>query len=210
MVGIEACRRTRRGGYSAGNVESTFLRAMVLFREGNRDRAEPLFRVVAKTDQQRSEVAIAMHILGNYIGRTDPREAERLYRRSIEIGEEISSRHHVAQTLHSLANLIGRDRKRSKEAEGLYRRSIEILEGLGDRNGVAQTLHSLANLTGRDRNRSKEAEGLYRRASKSLRASATATASTDAAQPCQPECRDRNRSKERGLSAQHRNWRGDR
>ena len=147
----------------AGNVESTFLRAMVLFREGNRDRAEPLFRVVAKTDQQRSEVAIAMHILGNYIGRTDPREAERLYRRSIEIGDEISSRHHVAQTLHSLANLIGRDRKRSKEAEGLYRRSIEILEGLGDRNGVAQTLHSLANLTGRDRNRSKEAEGLYRR-----------------------------------------------
>ena len=146
-----------------GTIETTFLRAMVLFREHRSREAEPLFRRIAETDESRQEVAISMHILGNLGWRRSTAEAEELYRRSIGIGEEIDSQHHVAQALHSLANLIGRDADRRNEAEELYRRSIGILETLGDRHGAAQTLHSLANLIGRDADRRNEAEELYRR-----------------------------------------------
>jgi tetratricopeptide (TPR) repeat protein len=152
-----------RGALPAGSIETTFLRAMVIFREGRRQEAEPLFRQVAETDKPRIEVAIALNILGNLIGRRNPREAEAFFRRSIEIGEELENQHHIAQTLHSLANLIGRDQSRRDEAETLYRRSIEIDESLGNEHGVAQTLHSLANLIGRDQRRRDEAEKLYRR-----------------------------------------------
>src|SRR6266851_4881798 len=124
-----------RGALPPGTVEATFLRAMVMFREGRRQEAEPLFRRVAATDELRIEVAIALHILGNLIGRRNPREAEAFFRRSIEIGESLGNQQHVAQTLHSLANLIGRDRSRGDEAEKLYRRSIEIDESLGNQHG---------------------------------------------------------------------------
>ena len=158
-----ATAQEESGVIPRGAIETTFLRAMVLFREQRWREAEPLFRRLAATDAPRREVAIAMHILGNLVSRRNGAEAERLYRRSIDIGEEIENRHHVAQTLHSLANLIGRDSRRRDEAEGLYRRSIDFLEDVGDRNGVAQTLHSLANLIGRDLRRRDEAEGLCRR-----------------------------------------------
>ena len=140
-----------------------FLRAMVLFHEGNKQASQPLFQGIAETDQARREVAISMHILGNLVWRREDAEAEYLYRRSIEIGESLGDQFGVAQRMHSLANLIGHDRSWSKEAEELYRRSIEIDESLGNSRGVAQTLHSLANLIGRDRSRSREAEELCRR-----------------------------------------------
>jgi tetratricopeptide (TPR) repeat protein len=158
-----AGEQEERGVIPPGTIEATFLRAMVLFREGRRQQAEPLFRQVAATDEPRHEVAIAMHILGNLVWRRNAVEAEKLYRRSIKIGEEIGNQLHVAQTLHSLANLIGRDSRRRDEAEGLYRRSIKIDQESGNSLGVAQTLHSLANLIARDSRRRDEAEGLYRR-----------------------------------------------
>ena len=151
-----------RGALPPGTVEATFLRAMVMFREGRRQEAEPLFRRVAATDELRIEVAIALHILGNLIGRRNPREAEAFFRRSIEIGESLGDRYGVAQRLHSLANLMGRGRSRGDEAEKLYRRSIEIDESLGNQHGVAQTLHSLANLIRRGDGRRNEAESLLR------------------------------------------------
>lgn len=150
------------GQLPRGRVETTFLRAMVLFREGKWNEAEPLMRRVAETDDIRIEVAIAMNILGNHIGWRNARESEAFFRRSIEIEESLGNRHGVAQTLHSLANLIGRDWDRHAEAEELYRRSIEIGEEIGDSYGVAQRQHSFANLIGRDRDRHAEAEELLR------------------------------------------------
>ena len=152
-----------RGVLPPGSIETTFLRAMVLFREGKRNEAEPLLRLVAETDESRIEVAIAMNILGNHIGWRNAHEAEAFFRRSIEIDEDLGNQYGVAQTLHSLANLIRRDWNRRDEAEELYRRSIEIGEEIENQYHVAQTLHSLANLIGRDRNRRDEAEELDRR-----------------------------------------------
>ena len=151
-----------RGALPADSIETIFLRAMVLFREGRRQEAEPLLRRVAQTDETRIEVAIALNILGNLVGRRNSREAEAFFRRSVEIGEKLGNQHHVAQTLNSLANLLARERRRHDEAEELYRRSIEILQGLKDQHGVAQTLHGLANLLGRVQDRRDEAEKLLR------------------------------------------------
>src|SRR5436305_2021082 len=152
-----------RGALPADSIETIFLRAMVLFREGRRQEAEPLLRRVAQTDETRIEVAIALNILGNLVGRRNSREAEAFFRRSVEIGEKLGNQHHVAQTLNSLANLLARERRRHDEAEALYRRSVEIGERLGNRHDVAQTLHRLANLLARERRRHDEAEELYRR-----------------------------------------------
>jgi tetratricopeptide (TPR) repeat protein len=128
-----------------GRVETTFLRALVLWREGQKQAAMPLFRQVAATDLTRREVAIALHILGNDNRRGQRKEAERELRRSIEIGTEVGNRFHVAQALHSLGNLLTRW-DRYEAAEQAYRESIEIGTDLGNRFHVAQTLHSLGNL----------------------------------------------------------------
>ncbi len=166
-----ASEQEELGVLPRGNIETLFLRAMVLVREGNREGAEPLLRLICASKEVRIEVGIACHLLGLLVARqrdaAHQREAEQLYRRSIEILEELGNRFGVAQTLHSLANLLARDRNpdRQREAEQLYRRSIEIGEETGNRFHVAQALHSLANLLARDRNpdRQREAEQLYRR-----------------------------------------------
>ncbi len=133
-----------RGVLPSGRIETTFLRAMVLFREGKWNEAEPLLRRVAETDESRIEVAIAMNILGNHIGWRTANEAEAFFLRSIEIAEEIGDRYGVAQTQHSLANLIGRDRNRRDEAEKLLRESLKIGEELKNLRHQAQVLRSLS------------------------------------------------------------------
>jgi tetratricopeptide (TPR) repeat protein len=145
----------------SGSIEINFLRARVLFRQGRRKEAELLFRRVAETDEPRSEVAIAMSILGNMIGKHDPRTAEAFFRRSIEIDDGLANPDGVAQTLHSLGNLLARNRV--GEAERAYQRSIGIGEETKDAHGVAQRLHSLGNLLAKDRKRAAEAEDAYMR-----------------------------------------------
>jgi tetratricopeptide (TPR) repeat protein len=158
-----AQEQERRKILPTGSIETTFLRAMVMFREGKRQQAEPLFREIARTVETRFEVAVSLNILGNLVGRSNRTEAEGFFQRSIEIGKQIGNQHHVAQTLHSLANLLSRDPQRAQETEELYIRAIDILEKSDDRTGVAQTLHGLANLLARDPKRAEEAEKRYSR-----------------------------------------------
>lgn len=150
----------RVGVLPKGSVETTFLRALVLWREGREREAMPLFRQVAASDLVRREVAISLHILGNDNRRGQRRPAEGELLRSIEINRELGDDYGVAQALHSLANLLARQ-ERWDEAEQAYRQSIELGEAIGHRFHVAQTLHSLANLLSR-RERWEEAEKAYR------------------------------------------------
>jgi tetratricopeptide (TPR) repeat protein len=149
----------RTGVIPKDRVETTFLRALVLWREGHRRDAMPLFRKVAATNLVKREVAISLHIIGNEHNRGQRREAERELRRSIEIGHKLGDQFGVAQRLHSLANLLARQ-NRPDEAEKAYRQSIEMDGKLGNEFGVAQTLHSLANLLAAQ-NRADEAEEAY-------------------------------------------------
>ncbi|MGR1254812.1 tetratricopeptide repeat protein, partial [Aeromonas veronii] len=82
--------------------------------------------------------------------------------RSIELLVQVNDKHGQAQALHTLGQLLGKDRSRAKEAEELLRRSIELLVQVNDKHGQAQALHTLGQLLGKDRSRAKEAEELLR------------------------------------------------
>lgn len=156
-----AAEQERRHILPQGAIETTFLRAMVLFRTGQRERALPLLRQVAATDEARPEVAIALHIVANDgAHRRDP-DAQSAYTRSIAIRREIGDPWGLAQTEHSLANLLT-DEHRYPEAEALYLRSIAALRELGDKSGLARTEHSLANMYAKA-DRFPEAELAYKR-----------------------------------------------
>ena len=145
------------------SLEVDFLQGMVYYREGNIKEAEPILRRVSEVVANRIEVAIALHVIGRIDGRSGrARQAETELKRSIEIGERQGDRFHQAQVLHTLGQLIGRDRNRSGEAEKLLRQSLTILQTLGDAVSQAQVLHTLGQLIARDRSRSGEAEKLLR------------------------------------------------
>jgi tetratricopeptide (TPR) repeat protein len=145
------------------SLEVDFLQGMVYYREGNIREAEPVLRRVSEVVADRMEVAIALHIIGRIDGRRGrTHQAETELKRSIEIGEQQGNQFHQAQVLHTLGQLIGRDRNRSGEAEEMLRQSLAILRTLGDAFGEAQVLHTLGQLIGRDRNRSGEAEEMLR------------------------------------------------
>jgi tetratricopeptide (TPR) repeat protein len=150
----------RNGVIPEGHVETTFLRAWVMLQEGHRQAAMPMFRQVAATDLVKREVAISLHLIGNDNTRGQRQEAERELRRSIEIREAIGDQLGIAQTLHSLANMLVRQ-DRFTEAEKAYRDSVDIGEAIGNQFHVAQTLHSLANMLARQ-DRFEEAEKAYR------------------------------------------------
>jgi tetratricopeptide (TPR) repeat protein len=124
-----------------GAIEPAFLHGMVLYREGDRAEAEQVLRQVAYSPEERIEVAIAAHIVGRSLWRTNAHEAEKLLRRSLKIGEALGNQHHQAQVLHTLGQNLWRTNAR--EAEQLLRRSLKMLETLGDRYGQAQVLHTL-------------------------------------------------------------------
>jgi tetratricopeptide (TPR) repeat protein len=157
----------RRQIIPRGNIETTFLRAMVLFRQGKKRAAEPLLRKIAQSDEKRIEVAIALHILGNLVSRTNSAEAEEFLRRSVKIGSDINDSG-LGQSLHSLANVIARHKERAEEAEAFYLRSIDLAETNGNAHDVAKRRHSLANHLAHDFKRAKEAEVLYLLAVKML------------------------------------------
>lgn len=127
-----------------GQIETTFLRAWVMFRQGRKKEAMSLFEKVAESDEEKREVAISLHLFANSLPPRRDKEAENKLRRSIEINDSLGSRFGVAQTLHSLANLLREQDQRLEEAFGCYAKSIGILEELRDDNGVAQTLRSYA------------------------------------------------------------------
>ncbi len=145
-------------------LEVTFLQGMVYYREGRVSEAEPLLRSVANSGHDRIEVAVSSHIVGRINARRyRSRTAERLLKRSVRINRSLSNNSGEAQVLHTLGQLVGRNRKRAEEAEGLLRRSLKIERRQNHEFGEAQVLHTLGQLVGRDRRRAEEAEGLLRR-----------------------------------------------
>jgi len=145
------------------SLEVDFLQGMVEYREGNIEQAEPLLRRVSEAADHRIEVAIALHIVGRLdgrLGRTRPAETE--LKRSLALRRELRDQHGEAQVLHTLGQLIGRDRNRSGEAEELLRQSLALLRELRDKFGEAQVLHTLGQTIGRNKGRSGEAEELLR------------------------------------------------
>jgi tetratricopeptide (TPR) repeat protein len=141
--------------------ELDFLQGMVYYREGRTVEAIALLRRVASAPVARVEVAIAAHLVGRFDGkRHRPQKAELLLDRSLEINQVLKNEFGQAQVLHTLGQLIGRDRKRTDEAEQLLRQSLAIETELGNRSSEAAVLHTLGQLIGRDRKRTDEAEQL--------------------------------------------------
>jgi hypothetical protein len=62
-----------------------------------------------------------------------------LYRRSLEIAEQLGDRAGVATSLHEMG-MVRQDRGDLDGALDLYRRSLETFEQLGDRAGMASSL----------------------------------------------------------------------
>lgn len=145
-------------------IELRFLRAMRLYREGDRRNAIKLLRKLTTIDECRFEVAVANHLVGRSEGRspTHRKLAEGKLRRSLACGRELGARLHVAQVLHSLALLISANRSRADEAESLLRESISIGRQQGNMHHVAQALHSLGRILGRKKATREEAEALLR------------------------------------------------
>jgi tetratricopeptide (TPR) repeat protein len=145
------------------SIEVDFLQGMVYYREGNIGEAERLLRRVSDIDADRREVAIALHIVGRLDWQSGSvRQAEAELNRSLAIRRTLRDAHGEAQVLHTLGQLVGRDRNRLGEAEELLRQSLSIFRGLDDKHGEARVLHTLGQVVGRDRNRWGEAEELLR------------------------------------------------
>jgi tetratricopeptide (TPR) repeat protein len=147
--------------------ELDFLQGMVYYREGRTVEAIALLRRVASAPVARVEVAIAAHLVGRFDGkRHRPQKAELLLDRSLEINQVLKNEFGQAQVLHTLGQLIGRNRNRTGEAEQLLRQSLAIETELGDGQPQAlhqaQVIHTLGQLIGRNRNRTGEAEQLLR------------------------------------------------
>jgi len=116
------------------------------------DQERAALKVEAAVTQTR--LAFLLHTCGEYD------EAERLYRESIQVLEEVGARHTLATTKPSLAVLL-RDRGKYTEAERLYGESLPILEEEGNCHAVAITKAAIAGLC-HTRGDYKRAEGLYR------------------------------------------------
>ena len=137
---------TRRGAVQGRGF--AFILGMVKYRQRRYAEAQQYFSLVVRSPIRDLDQAISFHLLGHirvHQGRRDA-EAEQLYLESLEIGEELNVRFHVAQVKHSLANLLSRSRNRWAEAEQLYRGSLEILEEMHNHVGVAQVTLNLARL----------------------------------------------------------------
>ena len=146
QIGVVGPYLTRAGAVQGRGF--AFILGMVKYRQRRYAEAQQYFSVVVRSPIRDLDQAISFHLLGHirvHQGTRDA-EAEQLYRESLEIGEELNVRFHVAQVKHSLANLLSRSRDRWAEAEQLYRESLEILEEMHNRVGVAQVTLNLARL----------------------------------------------------------------
>lgn len=91
-------------------------------------------------------------------------EAEKLYRRALDIFTVLNDKRNQAITLHNLGATISRQNNFS-EAEALFRRTLQIQEENGESRAVSQTLNSLGILY-LYRKRWQDAEIIFRRAVK--------------------------------------------
>jgi tetratricopeptide (TPR) repeat protein len=93
--------------------------------------------------------------------RGDYQEAERQYRRSLEINERLGNQADMATGYHQLG-MLAQDRGDYEEAERQYRRSLDIKERLGNQAGMAIAYHQLGMLA-QLRGDYEEADRQYRR-----------------------------------------------
>lgn len=149
-----------------GTIEVTFLRGMLLYREGKKAEAMTLFRLLADRSDERLEVAIAQHLYANSIAKQDFAGAESYYRRSVAINERHGQPEHVAEVLHSLANLLSGRRSRWGEAEVIYGQALKIEEEEKGSISRGRLMHSLGNFLSRNPQRLVEAEEAFREALK--------------------------------------------
>jgi tetratricopeptide (TPR) repeat protein len=161
LLGVLAEEQQELGILPESAIEPAFFRGMTAYHEGQWQQAERYFSRVVRSDAKRLEIAYAAHLLGRILQqyRREDEEAERLFRRSLELRVVLGDLQGEAHVLHSLGNLIAD--KNYGEAERLMRRSLELREKLQDWQGEAQVLHSLGNLIARDN--SSEAEELLSR-----------------------------------------------
>jgi len=102
-------------------VQVLFLRGMAARARHDRPAQEKYFRAVWEQGRPGKIFGAAAHFFGLLV--SDRRVAERALRDS-ELWNE--DPRHKAQALHSLGNLLAKDRGRWREAEDAYRESIEL------------------------------------------------------------------------------------
>jgi len=120
---------------------------------------ELLMQTVKTTDGRTKAGALhnlgaVLESFGNY------KEAEKLYRESLDIKKRIGDTAGIASSLHQLG-VIQQLQGNYKEAEKLYRESLDIKKRIGDTAGIASSLHQLGMIQQLQGNY-KEAEKLYR------------------------------------------------
>ena len=117
---------------------------------------------LAWTEIRPEKQAVFIHGIGNLAsGRGDYETAEREYRRSLEIKEEIGNRAGMARSYNQLG-ILADARGDYETAEREYRRSLEINEEIGSREDMASTYHNLG-VNAQNRGDYETAEREYRR-----------------------------------------------
>jgi len=138
-----------------------FLRGMAARKRGDRANAERHFRAVWENGRPGYIFALAAHFFGNLT--RDRMTAERALRDSLAWNPAPD---HQGQVLHSLGNLLARDRSRVKDAEDVFKKSLNLLH---DPQDQGQVFHSLGNLLAKDRSRAKDAEDAFKKSLELLR-----------------------------------------
>ena len=145
-------------------LEVIFLQGMAARARRNKNDQLKYFGEVYEQGREREReltqpgyiCAVAAHHYGLVV--RDPDTAERAYRDSLRWYEEPTHRRIV---LHSLAVLIGKDRRRNRweEAEGYLMESLDLRDDPEDKG---QVYHSLGNLLSKNPQRWAEAEKAYK------------------------------------------------
>ncbi|NTU49744.1 MAG: tetratricopeptide repeat protein [Desulfobulbaceae bacterium] len=136
-------------------VQVLFLRGMAARARHDLPAQEKYFRAVWEKGTNGQIYGIAAHFFGNLA--RDKATAERALSDSLRWYPIPTHRGHV---LHSLGNLLSKDRRRWSEAEDAYQKSLELQH---DAPHQAQVWHSLGNLLSKDRRRWNEAEDAYQK-----------------------------------------------
>ena len=149
--------------FAAGSEATSAIRA------GDLDSARAIYdairqRLEASTGASRKmRLAVTYHQLGRVAedgGELDTAEA--LYRKSLEIKEEIGDQPGMASSYHQLG-IVAQRRGKLDAAEDWYKKSLQIEKALGNRLGMAGSYHHLG-LAAQDRDDLDAAEGWYQKA----------------------------------------------
>ena len=146
----------------ADSANLLFLRGISLFKENFKHQASRLFEKIIAKDDATKFTAIACDIVGNSLRGKNHIRAEKLFRRAIEISQEIGDCAGEGVHLHNLAIVLD---KKNSETELTFRQSVDIAEQEGDFYSAAIRKNSLADhLAHAHKSKHPEAERLLREA----------------------------------------------